>query len=200
MRIIFPASLALLLSIAATAQEQRSEISLQGTGFFTRDVTANGTSYSSTNSGGLLGTYRFHINRWLSAEGAYGYTDNSQKYFLSSDAFRIDSRIHQMTGAFVVNLPSRPSSRFQPYVLAGGGALVFSPNGNQFNTISGAQSQTKGAFVYGAGVNFAAYKKLSIRAEYRGLVYTSPDFGFGAFNINSTTHTAIPSVGITYRF
>jgi len=35
------ASIVFLLSLGATAQESRSEISLQGTGFFTKDTTGN---------------------------------------------------------------------------------------------------------------------------------------------------------------
>ncbi len=193
-------SIVLTLTLAAAAQENRSEISLQGTGFFTRDSTGNGTAYSTTETGGLLATYRYHLNRWISAEGVYGYDLNSQKYLLSSGAFRIQSGIHQATGDLVVNLPSRASSRLNPYFLAGGGALVFEPNGNIINSVSGAQTQAKGVFVYGVGVNYAIRKRLSLRAEYRGLVYGTPDFGFSAFRTNSITHTAQPSIGLAFRF
>ena len=144
---IFLGSMIFLLTLAATAQENRSEISVQGTGFFTRDASGNGTSYSTTESAGFLGTYRYHLNHWLSAEGAYGYDSNTQKYLFSSGGFRIQSGIHQATGSLVVKLPSRPSSRLSPYILAGGGALVFEPRGNQLNSLSGAQTQAKGAFV-----------------------------------------------------
>ena len=197
---IFLGSIIFLLTLAATAQENRSEISLQGTGFFTQGTSGNGSAYSATRTGGFLGTYRYHLNHWISAEGAYGYEANSQKYLLSSSAFRIQAGIHQMTGSLVFNLPSRASSRLSPYFLAGGGALLFEPTGNQFNTLSAAQSQAKGVFVYGVGVNYAIRKGISLRAEYRGLVYGTPDFGFGALNTNSVTHTAVPSLGLTFRF
>lgn len=197
---IFLGSIIFLLTLAATAQENRSEISLQGTGFFTQGTSGNGSAYSATETGGFLGTYRYHLNHWISAEGAYGYEANSQKYLLSSSAFRIQAGIHQMTGSLVFNLPSRASSRLNPYFLAGGGALLFEPTGNQFNTLSAAQSQAKGVFVYGVGVNYAIRKGISLRAEYRGLVYGTPDFGFGALNTNSVTHTAVPSLGLTFRF
>src|SRR5438552_6180090 len=163
-------------------QETRSEISLQGTGFFTKSSSGNGTGYSTTEAGGCLSTYRYHLNHWISAEAAYGYDFNSQKYLLSSRAFRIQSGIHQATASLVVNLPSRYSSRFSPYILAGGGALLFAPSGNQFNTVSGAQTQTKSAFVYGTGVNYGITKRLSLRAEYRGLVYNTPDFRLGGLS------------------
>jgi opacity protein-like surface antigen len=193
-------SIVFLLALAAMAQEDRSEISVQGTGLFTQSTSGNGTAYSTTETGGLLGTYRYHLNHWIAAEGAYGYNLDSQKYLVSSSEFRIQSGIHQVTGSLVFNLPSRASSKLNPYFLAGGGALMFEPTGNQFNTLSGAQGQTKGVFVYGAGLNYAIRKRLSLRLEYRGLVYSAPDFGFGALNTNSLTHTAVPSVGLTYRF
>ena len=189
-----------LLTLAATAQESRSEISLQGTGFFTTGSSANGTTYSATETGGFLTAYRYHFNHWMSAEAAYGYNRDSQNYLFSSSPFTIQSSIHQMTGSLVLNLPSRASSRFSPYVLAGGGALVFSPTSTQFNSLSGAQAQAKPVFVYGLGVNYAIRKAISLRAEYRGLVYGSPDFGFGALSTNSIAHTAEPSVGVTFRF
>jgi len=187
-------------SLASLAQENRSEISLQGTGLFTSSTTGNGTAYSATESGGFLGTYRYHLNHWVSVEGAYGYSVDTQKYSLSSGAFRIQSGIHDFTGSLVLNLPSHHHSRVNPYLLVGGGALRFAPTGNQFNTLSDAQGQTRGAFVYGVGVNYAIYKGLSLRAEYRGLLYSTPDFGFGALATNSVTHTAVPSVGVSFRF
>lgn len=198
--LIVSLGMVLCISLAASAQENRSEISLQGTGLFTSSTTGNGTDYSATNSGGFLGTYRYHLNRWISLEGAYGYSVNTQKYSLASSAFRIQSGIHDFTGSVVMNLPSRSHSRINPYLLVGGGALRFAPTSNQFNTVSNAQGQTKGVFVYGAGVNYAIYKSLSLRAEYRGLIYSTPDFGFGALATNSVTHTAVPSIGLSFRF
>jgi opacity protein-like surface antigen len=188
------------ISLIASAQENRSEISLQGSGLFTTSTTGNATVYSTTDSGGFLGTYRYHLNHWISLEGAYGYSLNTQKFSLASAAFRIQSGIHDFTGSLVMNLPAHSHSRINPYLLIGGGALRFTPTSNQFNTISNAQGQTKATFVYGAGVNYGIYKGLSLRAEYRGLVYSTPDFGFGALATNSVTHTAVPSIGLSLRF
>ena len=189
-----------LLSLTAAAQENRSEFSLQGTGFFTRSTSGNGTQYSATENAGFLTTYRYHLNHWASVEGAYGYDLNTQKYLITAEAFRLQSSIHQLTGSLVINAPTRGHSRLNPYLLAGAGALIFAPSGNQFNSLAGAQTQTKGAFVYGLGVNYAIHKNVSLRAEYRGLVYGTPDFGFGALTTNSVTHTAEPSIGISFRF
>jgi len=70
-----------LVSVTAVAQEVRSEISVQGTGFFTKDVDGNGIRQQATDTGGSLVGYRCNINRWLAAEGNYGCDRNTQIYF-----------------------------------------------------------------------------------------------------------------------
>ena len=70
-----------LVSINALAQESRSEISIQGTGFFTKDTDGNGIRQHATDTGGFLVGYRYNFNRWLAAEANYGYERNTQIYF-----------------------------------------------------------------------------------------------------------------------
>jgi opacity protein-like surface antigen len=86
------------------------------------------------------------------------------------------------------------------YALAGGGGLIFDPTGNNGGFIPGATTQGRGAFLYGAGVDYALTRRVSLRAEYRGFVYKNPDFGLTALNTDSWTHTAQPSAGIVLHF
>lgn len=188
----------LLLSISALAQEVKNEISVQGTGFFTKDTTGDGISRSATNTGGVLVGYRYHINRWLSAEANYGWDRNTQKYFSTAGFAGIQSDVHAIMADAVVNLPLR-ISRFSPYVLGGGGSLIFHPTGSGIS-VPGIDTQAKGSFLYGVGTNYVLSRHLSLRAEYRGYVYKSPDFGVSALSTASWTHTAQPSAGIVYRF
>jgi opacity protein-like surface antigen len=196
---IMLAGFVILLTLGAVAQESRSEISLQGTGFFTRDTSGQGISRTSTDTGGFLVGYRYHINRWLAAEGDYGFDRNTQKYFGSFGASRVQANVHTVTGDLVVKLPL-PIRRISTYALAGGGSLIFDPTGNRGGSISGAGSQGRGAFLYGAGADYALTRHFSLRAEYRGFVYKDPDFGLRALNTNSWTHTAQPSAGIVFHF
>ena len=198
--VILAVIVAVLLPLAAMAQDERNrEISLQGMAFFTKSASnVNGTSYSATQSGGGLGTFRYHFGPNISAEFADGFARNTQKYALNSQPFRIESNVNQATLALVANL-GHPK-KFTPYMLVGGGVVVFAPSGNQLNNISGAQTQGKGAFVYGVGINYPLQKNFSFRAEYRGLVYGPPTFGFGGLSTNSITHSAEPSIGLSYRF
>jgi hypothetical protein len=97
--------LSILLSLAAPAQEGRSEISLQGTGFFTKDSSGQGVSRTTTDTGGFQVGYRYNINRWLAAEGNYGFDRNTQKYFGSFGESRVQANVHAVTGDVVVKLP-----------------------------------------------------------------------------------------------
>jgi opacity protein-like surface antigen len=197
---IMLAGLIIVFSFGATAQENRSEISVQGTGFFTQDSTGQGISRTTTDTGGFLLGYRYHFNRWLSGEVNYGYDRNTQKYFSTgAGSSRVQSDVHTATAAAVIGLPFR-IRRLSPYVLGGGGSLVFHPTGNAGGFVSGADTQAKGAFLYGGGVNYVMSRHWSIRAEYRGYVYKDADFGVRALNTDRWTHTAQPSAGIVFRF
>ena len=190
--------LIMLLASGALAQEQRSEISIQGTGFYTKDATGDGIRQRATDTGGFLVGYRYRFNRWLSAEANYGFDRNTQQFSVPAGFASIRSDVHQTTGSLLVNVPHPARLRIDPYVLAGAGALTFNPGGN--NLIAGADTQTRSAFVYGGGADFPLAPHFSLRAEYRGLVYKTPDFGLRALNTDSVTHTAQPSAGIVFRF
>ena len=192
----------LLFGSAAFAQEEpawkHGEVSVQGTGFFTKDSNGNGISQHATDTGGVLVGYRYHFDNWIAAEANYGYDRNTQRNFTSGGPFNVQANVHQAAAAFVVTLPV--TYRLNPYVLAGGGALVFDPTGNAGQSVPGALRQAKGAFVYGVGVDFTLVRHVALRAEYRGFVYNRPDFQLAALNSNVTAHTAQPSAGLVFRF
>ncbi|MBO0721482.1 MAG: porin family protein [Blastocatellia bacterium] len=202
---LFAGMLAAMLfaSISLAQEVPKSEVSVQGLGSFTSDTTGRGVRQHTTDSGGVLASYRYHFNRWFGADGSYGYTRNTQQNF-STGGFSLgstQSNMHQITGALVVTLPEK-ILLFRPFVLAGGGVLNFSPTGNNFfsGTPLSASGQNKGAFVYGAGTDVDLSNHFAIRVEYRGLVYDRPDFGFTFLNSGRTTHTAQPSAGFVFRF
>jgi outer membrane immunogenic protein len=194
------ALLLFLLSPWAFAQEERSEVAIQGTGFYTKQSAGNGIAQHPTDTGGFLFSYRYHFNRWLAAEGSYGFDRNTQQYSFPIGTFGIQSDVHQATGGLVINLPHSTRWRINPYVLAEGGALVFNPTGRTNGFVSGVETQAKGVFVYGGGADFTLSRHFLLRTEYRGLVYKAPDFGLTAFNADVITHTAQPSAGIVFRF
>ena len=106
----------------------------------------------------------------------------------------------QVTGEAVVKLPT--FFRLQPYAClpaAEPSCLILLAT--QAPSLAGATFEAKGAFVYGAGADYAfTHKHLALRAEYRGYVYKAPDFNLVSLNTNAWTHTAQPSAGIVFRF
>ena len=197
---------AMLCATTSMAQQRelpRNEVSVQGIGFFTKDSDRNGITQHTTDSGGLLVSYRNHFNRWLGADLSYGYTRNTQQNFASAGAFNVQSDVHQATGALLLTSPGRIAG-LRPYALAGAGALTFDPTNKLANNLGGlvfgADRQAKAALVYGGGADFDITDHFALRLEYRGLVYKRPDFGLGLLDSSATTHTAQPSAGFVIRF
>ena len=193
-RIVFAIALIFVLCSCMVAQEARHEVTIQGSGFFNKETTGNGTTHDPTNSGGLRVGYRYNINRWLAAEGDYDWFRNSQKYYNTSDFETVKTNVHAVTGSAIVKIPT--SMKLKPYTLVGGGVMIFKPRDN-----SAFSTQTKGAFVYGGGADYALMKHVAVRAEYRGFVYKAPDFDTATFRkVDSFTHSAVPSAGLVFSF
>ena len=190
-----------IVAVSATTAlaqvEQHSQVSVQGTGLFTKSSTGQIPSNEATNSGGLLVGYSYQLSRWFGAEANYGYTRNTQNFITFGGPSSLQADFHEVTGALVAHIPVNVRS-VRPYVLGGGGALVFDPT-EKF-LVTGAERQTRGAFVYGGGANFDITRYFGVRAEYRGLVYKVPDFGLDRLNLDKFTHLAQPSVGFFVRF
>ena len=115
--------------------------------------------------------------------------------------FGQQANLNQVTGGIVASLPAVAKWKLSPYLLAEGGALIFDPTGNAYGTASGsAQRQNRGTFVYGGGLNFPITKRIALRAEYRGLVFSAPNFQLSSLGRGNVTQTAQPSAGIVFRF
>lgn len=187
-----------LFGISSWAQEVRNEVTVQGSGFFQKQTTAGGITNEATNSGGVMAGYRVNLKNWLSVEGDYDYFRNHQTFSGGSGTTSIPMNVHAATGVAIVKLPSfkMPAVKIvSPFVLAGGGAMFFDPRGGSIGN-----EQTRGAFVYGGGVDVPVSKRFLVRAQYRGFVYKTPDFEQTSLKVDKYTHSAVPSVGLVYTF
>ena len=196
--LIVPALILILFGISSSAQEVRNEVTVQGSGFFKKQTTADGITNEPTNSGGVMAGYRFNLKNWLAVEGDYDYFRNSEKFLSSSGTTFIPMNVHAATGTAIVKLPSfkMPAVKIvSPFVLAGGGAMFFDPRGDSVN-----KEQTRGAFVYGGGFDVPMAKHIAVRAQYRGFVYKIPDFEMTSLKVDKYTHSAMPSVGLVFTF
>ena len=194
MRRIFGLTVCLLsVVLSLSAQEVRHEITIQGSGLFPKQTSSDGLTSKPTSSGGVMGGYRFHINKWLAVEGDYDYFRNSQRFFGSGGEVRVATNVHGVTGAGIVKLPSLRN--MSPFLLAGGGALIFDPRDN-----AAVARQTIGAFLYGGGFDVPATRHVAVRVQYRGFLYKVPDFEVSSLKVDNFTHSAVPSAGLVFSF
>ena len=190
---LFAASVIVALPAYSQEEGYRSEVAVQSMGSFVKDTTQSGVRQSTTNSGGVLTGYRFYFTKHLGAEINYGYTLNTQRYFLTTGTTGINSYSHETTGALVYRVPFK---KLNVFALAGAGAIVFNPK-----DLRGIDYQGRAAFVYGGGADYNLTHRLFLRAEYRGLLYNSPTYNIaGLTGADRTTHRAEPSVGLGFRF
>jgi opacity protein-like surface antigen len=194
---LFALLVAGLASFALPAYSQtegpaRQDVAVQAFGSFVATTTRNGIDHTATDSGGVLASYRFFFGAHHGVEANYGYALNTQSYSSAGGAVGVKAYAHEVSGAYVFRLPHR---KFTPFALAGVGALIFDPKDSPVG------SQTRAAFVYGAGADFNLTRRLFVRAEYRGFVYNSPTFDLPVVaGADRVTHRAEPSVGFGYRF
>ena len=185
------------------AQSSRSDLSVNVTGAFSSQSEGNNVTQDPSNSLGFLATYRFKIDRLSSVDVNYGITRNTQYYATQSvvtggqEFFSIQSNVSEVTADYVFT-PWK-SGRLKPFLLAGGGVMIFNPTGNSFGT-STSDTEIKGAFSYGGGADYRLLKNIALRLQYRGLVYKAPDFYVPGLSTGSVGHMAEPSVGIVFHF
>jgi len=184
------------VAMPAFSQSETSghEVAVQAFGSFVTGTTQNGIDNNATHSGGVLGSYRYFFSTHHGVEGNYGYALNTQSYASPAGAAGVKTNSHELSGAYILRLPFR--NVVTPFALAGVAALVFDPK-----EFTGANTQTRAAFVYGAGADFNLSQHVFVRAEYRGFVYNYPTYDLPAFaGLDRVTHRAEPSVGFGYRF
>jgi len=190
-----------LCASVSLAQESRSEVSASVTGNFTKESDGNGIAQTPSQSAGFLANYRFALSPRSAVELNYGYTRNDQNYNFGIPFFgssSIQANVHEATAAYV--LAPQAIGRLKPFLLAGGGALIFNPTNTFGNSFIGAETQAKGAFLYGAGLDYKLVSGIALRLQYRGLVYKAPDFNVPGFSTGSWGHMAEPTAGIVFRF
>ena len=179
-----------LPAYAQTEEAGRQDVAVQAFGSFVTSTTQNGIDNKATNSGGVLASYRLFFNKHSGIEANYGYTENTQKY---TGALGVKTRSHEVSGAYVFRMPM---GKITPFALAGAGALVFNPK-----DFVGASTQTRAAFLYGAGLDYNLSHRIFLRAEYRGFVYNSPTYSLASLGgMDRIAHRAEPTFGFGYRF
>ena len=191
---------------AGRAQESRQDISLSGTGVVEPFIASSTDVQVHSNYAlGALVSYRFMLTPTSALEANYGITyQNTFRYIVSStNNYKILTRTQEISAAYVRSFVFK---KFNPFIEAGPGALIFLPIRNSGTTLIDAKQQTEIGGLYGAGVAYEISPSFDIRAEYRGWVTKVPTFGSGSgsttanLTTNKWFNIFVPSVGVAYHF
>jgi opacity protein-like surface antigen len=197
------ATILALASFAAAQDVERFNFSLSGAGVFSKSSTSPDGSLTlkPTNSAAEIGSFRWRLNHLHGLEINIGHTHNSQVYVLSPNNFRVATGITEFSGDYVLS-PMR-TARWEPFLFGGAGALRFNPGSTYINGLLASFPVTQRyslAFLYGGGTDYHLWKFVSLRLQYRGLIYRNPNFGQPNLATHAKGHLAEPAFGIVIKF
>ena len=192
------------LTLAATAgyaQESRQDVSISATAPIAPQVTGNSVQKNTSLTLGFLASYRYMLTPRSALELNYGYQQNTQRYV---DFGKLQGGIHtlqsEISAAYVYNLNFR---KFNPFAEVGVGTMIFSPIQDAGTTASlDAKRNTNIGGLFGAGVAYEISPSFDIRAEYRGFIVKTPDFGVASGDLKTNRYELLstPSIGVAYHF
>ncbi len=167
-------------------------------------------SYENTQgaapSPSLLATFHQQFRPWLGYNINSGYTRPTLNYNQAGSALSLGTSMYELSGSYVAKTPLATKS-LQAFVQGGGGMLSFVPTEGSipfrpdpsYNTP--VYREFRAAVLFGAGVDYRLNQHLSLRAEYRGLFYKSPDLLHEESPVSKLfTVTSEPTLSLTYRF
>ena len=199
------AIIAFLLAVtvaAGRAQESRQDISISGTVLVEPFIASpTDVQVSANRAFGALASYRFMITPSSAFEANYGITYANKIHYVISNTnhYVVNTRTQEGSGAYVRSFTFH---KFNPFVEAGGAALIFVPIRNSGTTTLNASQQTEMAGLYGGGIAYEISPSFDIRAEYRGLVAKVPTFKdtLDNFTTNKWYNILDPVIGVAYHF
>jgi Outer membrane protein beta-barrel domain len=197
---------ALLLAVFAVtcaptmAQKNHSEFSGDFTGNFQSTVNGQNITDRPTYSGGFLVNYRYHFTDWAALEVNYSRTRYTQFYSGGTGIISswTQANAQEATMAFVVHFWERFNGRLRPFAEGGTGGLYWSPISS--GSVGGPFNQSRPVLLYGGGFDWKWFGHFSLRAGYRGLLFTAPDFNVDGQFTNARAQMKQPYAGITFRF
>jgi outer membrane immunogenic protein len=195
-----------LIPVITVAQDTHQDVTLSALGNFPFQSKGGNVTINGTNSGGGAVTYRLYFKTHSAIEAGYGFTHSG--FYYNEDETAVgggivslnqSAAIHELTAAYLYHF--RNDHRIQPFVLAGGGAVIFKPSGSSVsNTVFGAVTQLRGAYVYGGGIDYHLSGPFTLRLEYRALNFKAPDFYGAGLTTHSWMRTSAPMIGVAYSF
>ena len=178
------------------------EFSSTATGPVTIPATNQGSivAISPSNTVGALVTIRYTPRPYLGAEFNGGYSRYTENFASSGQPVQpgaIQTQVDEFSLGYVIT-PPYTIFGVRPYASAGAGGLRFAPTKGGGE---GAPSEGRLAVYYHLGVQKDVIKDtFGIRAGFRQLFFTAPDFYQNYLTINKRATTSEPMIGFYLRF
>ena len=199
-KIAFIAFLLAVCVAAGRAQESRQDISLSGTALIEPFIASSTTTQVHSNRAfGALLSYRFMLTPSSAVEANYGMTYQNTIHFTETGTFDYPLliRTQEMSAQYVRSFNFR---KYNPFIEAGPGVVVFLPIRNSGTRNLDVKQQTQMAAFYGAGIAREISPSFDIRAEFRGIVTKVPTFGLSYLTTNKWYNIYSPVIGVSYHF
>lgn len=173
------------------------------------DSRSNYVTESLSPSAGAFGSFQQSFKPWLGYSVNFGYTRATYRYAAAPAVFGnavarsyIPSNVYETSVSYVAR--KHLSAHLAFFGEAGGGAIAFAAITRSVSSRAGdvLTVQRSNTFrptgIAGFGVDYRLEHGLSLRAAYRGLVFSFPDYASG--RPGSPTLTSEPMMGLTYTF
>ena len=191
----------LVAAASAGAQESRQDASISAFEVIAPQVSGNAVQpLRTTLTTGILASYRYLLTPRSGLELNYGFAQNSLVYSAFSAGIptaRVHTRQQEISAAYVY---SRNYKKYNPFVEAGIGGIIFTPILDNGTQIRDTRQTTSIGGLFGGGVAYEISPSFDIRAEYRGFILKAPSFGEAAFNSNRYYVISTPAIGLAYHF
>ena len=186
---------------AATQATERFDVGVGGFYQVTGASNGNFIREDTTESGGVLFSFRQPYRPWLGWEGNVGYTKFYEAY--NKGVVKVESNVTDLSFAYLFQSPTFYG--VQPFLSLGGGIIVFSPISGTLTSINGTvpnplPTQLLPEFTYTLGLNYPIFHRLGVRGQLRGLKYKTPDFHQFSLDTKTLRTTLEPTLSVYYRF
>ncbi len=186
---------------AQTVPETKEKFDVGVGGFYQVTNFSNGNSIrqDTTESGGVLISYRKPYRPWFGYEANLGYTKFSEAY--NKGVVKVESNVTDLSFAYLLQSPTYYG--FQPFFTLGGGLIVFAPIAGTLTSIVSTpnlSSQLLPEFTYSVGLNYPTLWHFGVRGQLRGLKYKTPDFHQDTLDTRTLRTTLEPTLSVYYRF
>jgi hypothetical protein len=186
---------------AVPEAKERFDVGASGLYQVTNASDGNSLRDDTTESGGVLVSFRQPYRPWLGYEADLSYTKFYEAY--NKDIVKVESNVTDFSFSYLLQSPVIYG--VQPYLTLGGGIIVFSPISGTLTNLnqtvpSSLPSQLLPEFTYSLGLKIPLFSRFGVNGGLRGLKYKTPDFHQVSIDTHTLRTTLQPNIGVYYRF